>query len=394
MEVIATAQALAGVDARSIGYIEAHGTATPLGDPIEIAALTQAFRASTDDVGFCRIGSLKANIGHLDAAAGVAGLIKAVLALKYRVAAAARELPEAESAARAGGEPLRRERIRRALARGDGHAAPRRRELVRHRRHQCARGAGGGTRGPTAEPPRQAHLLVLSARTPMALDRTTEALAGHLRAHPDVSLADVEYTLQVGRQEFSQRRAVVVRDSAHALEVLAEPRRAGRRRRVRGWRSAGRVSVQRAGEPARRHGSGAVPRRSASIGTGSTAAPPRSNLTLASTCASVLSGERRQVRDQRDARHTARAVRGGVRPCVAMDVPRCVAVGDARPQYRRVRRGAYRRRHVSRRRAGRGGCARRSDAGTSAWSMAAMHLRRLRARRDCSVRHHASKSRR
>ena len=84
VEVIATAQALAGVDPRSIGYVEAHGTATPLGDPIEIAALTQVFRASTPDTRFCRLGSLKANLGHLDAAAGVAGLIKAVLALKHR----------------------------------------------------------------------------------------------------------------------------------------------------------------------------------------------------------------------------------------------------------------------------------------------------------------------
>lgn len=84
VEAVATAQALAGVDLRSITYIETHGTATSLGDPIEIAALTQVFRASTSDVGFCRLGSLKANLGHLDAAAGVAGLIKTVLALKHR----------------------------------------------------------------------------------------------------------------------------------------------------------------------------------------------------------------------------------------------------------------------------------------------------------------------
>ncbi|RYG31674.1 MAG: polyketide synthase, partial [Burkholderiales bacterium] len=74
IEAIATAQALGGVDPRTVTYIEAHGTATPLGDPIEIRALTEVFRASTDDVGFCRLGSLKANLGHLDAAAGVAGL--------------------------------------------------------------------------------------------------------------------------------------------------------------------------------------------------------------------------------------------------------------------------------------------------------------------------------
>ena len=84
VEVIATAQALAGVSARSIGYVEAHGTGTPLGDPIEIAALTQAFRAAGDEVGYCRLGSVKANLGHLDAAAGVAGLIKTVLVLQQR----------------------------------------------------------------------------------------------------------------------------------------------------------------------------------------------------------------------------------------------------------------------------------------------------------------------
>jgi acyl transferase domain-containing protein len=84
VEVITTAQALAGVDPRSISYIEAHGTGTPLGDPIEIAALTRVFRAATPDAGFCRLGSLKANLGHLDAAAGVAGLIKTVMALKHK----------------------------------------------------------------------------------------------------------------------------------------------------------------------------------------------------------------------------------------------------------------------------------------------------------------------
>ena len=78
-EVIAMAQAVAGVDPETISYVECHGTGTPLGDPIEIAALTQAFRAGTDARAFCAIGSVKSNIGHLDAAAGVAGLIKTVV---------------------------------------------------------------------------------------------------------------------------------------------------------------------------------------------------------------------------------------------------------------------------------------------------------------------------
>ncbi|MBC8086587.1 MAG: polyketide synthase, partial [Phycisphaerae bacterium] len=83
MEVIATAQTLAGIDPRTISYVEAHGTGTPLGDPIEIAALTRVFRMSTTDANFCALGSLKANLGHLDVAAGVGGLIKTVLALQH-----------------------------------------------------------------------------------------------------------------------------------------------------------------------------------------------------------------------------------------------------------------------------------------------------------------------
>ena len=84
-EVIAMAQALAEVDPQTISYVEAHGTATPLGDPVEIAGLTQAFRAGgASGNGYCAIGSVKSNIGHLDAAAGVAGLIKTALALHHK----------------------------------------------------------------------------------------------------------------------------------------------------------------------------------------------------------------------------------------------------------------------------------------------------------------------
>jgi phthiocerol/phenolphthiocerol synthesis type-I polyketide synthase E len=81
-EVIGEALANAGVEADEIGYVEAHGTATPLGDPIEVAALTQAFRETTERKEFCALGSVKGNVGHLDVAAGVTGLIKTVLALQ------------------------------------------------------------------------------------------------------------------------------------------------------------------------------------------------------------------------------------------------------------------------------------------------------------------------
>src|SRR6185295_18688381 len=82
--VIAAAHDAAGIDARSIGYVEAHGTGTPLGDPIEIDGLTRAFRRHTDDRGFCAIGSLKSNVGHMVIAAGAASLIKTSLALSRR----------------------------------------------------------------------------------------------------------------------------------------------------------------------------------------------------------------------------------------------------------------------------------------------------------------------
>ena len=84
-EAVAMAQAFAGIDARSVSYIEAHGTGTTLGDVVEVAALTQAFRSQTADTGFCALGSVKTNIGHLDAAAGVAALIKTVLAMQHRI---------------------------------------------------------------------------------------------------------------------------------------------------------------------------------------------------------------------------------------------------------------------------------------------------------------------
>ena len=146
VEVIATAQALAGVDPRSIGYIEAHGTATPLGDPIEIAALTQVFRASTPDVGFCRLGSLKANLGHLDAAAGRRGPDQDGACPEASRNSAAGELSSAQSAARAGAKPVRRER-RRASVAERSHAAPRGRQFVRDRRNECACRPRGGAAG-------------------------------------------------------------------------------------------------------------------------------------------------------------------------------------------------------------------------------------------------------
>jgi len=225
IEVIATAQTLAGIEPREISYVEAHGTGTSLGDPIEIAALTGAFRASTDDVGFCRLGSLKANLGHLDAAAGVASLIKTVLALQHRVipplvnfVTPNPELHLAKSPfiASAKSNPW------------DTAGVPRRAGV-------SSFGIGGTNAHVIVEeapevsptPPNRDHqLLVLSAKTPAALDRATSRLADHLSSGPTATLADIAWTLQVGRSEFAHRRAVVASSFAEAATLLRDPHKA------------------------------------------------------------------------------------------------------------------------------------------------------------------------
>ncbi|HTQ07991.1 MAG TPA: SDR family NAD(P)-dependent oxidoreductase [Polyangiaceae bacterium] len=220
VEVIAAAQALAGVNPRSITYVEAHGTGTQLGDPIEIAALTQAFRAATPDIGFCRLGSLKASLGHLDAAAGVGGVIKATLALEHA------ELPPLVNFR----SPNPALALETSPFVASNEVAPWVSDGPR-RAGVSAFGIGGtnahlvleqAPAAPPPEPARSAELLVLSARSSAALERSTARLAAHLRAHPDVALADVAFTLGVGRRALAHRRAVVARDALHAAECLEQ----------------------------------------------------------------------------------------------------------------------------------------------------------------------------
>jgi len=225
VEVVATAQALAGVDPRSIGYIEAHGTGTPLGDPIEIAALTRVFRAATSDVGFCRLGSLKANLGHLDAAAGVAGLIKMVLALEHKEFPPLVNFRSSNPQLGLDQSPFTASARGSAWSRDDGP-----------RRAGVSSFGIGGTNAhvvleeapniPCSASPRDQHLLVLSARTELALEKATANLADYLEGQPDVALSDVAWTLQVGRQAFPHRRTVVAQDAPGAVQALRRPRQA------------------------------------------------------------------------------------------------------------------------------------------------------------------------
>lgn len=218
-EVIVMAQAVAGVDAETIGYIETHGTGTPLGDPIEITALTQAFRASTDKNGFCAIGSLKPNVGHMDTAAGAAGLLKAVLALEHKLIPPSLLFEHPNPKIDFTNSPFY---VNTQLAEWPAGVTPRRAGV-------SAFGLGGTNahavleEAPVVEserPARPWQLLVLSAKTESALEVATARLSDYLQQHPDTNLADAAYTLQLGRRGFGHRRMVVCRDLDDAVTAL------------------------------------------------------------------------------------------------------------------------------------------------------------------------------
>lgn len=223
-QVIAEAQAMARVEPETITYIETHGTGTTLGDPIEVTALTQVFRARTDQTGFCAIGSLKTNIGHLDTAAGVAGLIKTVLALTHKKLPPSLHFEQPNPEIDFASSPFY---VNARLA--EWNATPRRAGV-------SSFGIGGTNAHVVVEeaPPRESsgesrpyQLVVLSAKTSTALETATTNLVAHLQQQPDLKLADVAYTLQVGRKEFGHRRTLVCRnveDAATALQTL-DPQR-------------------------------------------------------------------------------------------------------------------------------------------------------------------------
>ncbi len=219
-EVIAAAQAIAGFPADSISYIEAHGTATPLGDPIEVAALTKVFRSQTDRKNFCAIGSVKTNIGHLDAAAGVAGLIKTALSLERKQLPPSLNFSEPNPKLELETSPFY---VNTKLQEWPANGLPRRAGV------SCF-GVGGTNAHVVLEeapatqnsaPLRPYELLVLSARSPEALDQASANLAAHLKEHPDANIADVAFTLQVGRHMFEHRRAAVCCDTRDAAALVS-----------------------------------------------------------------------------------------------------------------------------------------------------------------------------
>jgi acyl transferase domain-containing protein/aryl carrier-like protein len=228
-KVIRAAQIMAEVEPETISYIEAHGTGTTLGDPIEIAALTQAFRASTDKKGYCAIGSVKTNVGHLDAAAGITGLIKAVLALDRQLLPPSLNFDAPNPEIDFENSPFY---VNTELSEWKANGSPRRAGV-------SSFGFGGtnahvilaeapvgeqGSRG-AGEQGRKYNLLVLSAKTTSALDAATTNLVNYLKQQPEINLADVAYTLQVGRRVFNHRRMVIVEDIEDAIEALESSQR-------------------------------------------------------------------------------------------------------------------------------------------------------------------------
>ncbi len=237
-EVIALAHALAGIEPRTIGYIEAHGTGTSLGDPIEIAGLTQAFRASTDDKNFCAIGSVKTNIGHLDAAAGIAGLIKTALILRHGKIPPSLHFTKPNPQLSLDESPFY---VNTALTDWPADEHPRRAAV-------SSFGVGGTNahcileeppQNGTGVTPAEPHsgrdacesgfstILPLSAKTGTALAQFGENLAAHIESNPDLPFTAIAHTLQTGRAQFAHRIAITAATREIAISALRgfEPKR-------------------------------------------------------------------------------------------------------------------------------------------------------------------------
>ncbi|MFK4066858.1 type I polyketide synthase [Streptomyces sp. NPDC029674] len=216
-EVVAEALAVAGAEAESISYVEAHGTGTPLGDRVEVAALTEAF--GTEKRGYCTLGSLKPNIGHTDTAAGVLGLIKVLLALDHEAIPPLVNCAVPHPDIDFPGTPFRVSSEPTPWPRG-----------TEARRAGISSFSVGGTNAHVVveEPPLPApspadgrpQLLVLSALGDASLQRSGAALADALRTDSAPDLADAAHTLRVGRQAFGHRMALVCRDRADAVAAL------------------------------------------------------------------------------------------------------------------------------------------------------------------------------
>ncbi len=217
--VVVEALAISGCHPDSISYLEAHGTGTPLGDPIEIAALTQAYRTKTQRRGYCALGSVKPNIGHLDTVAGAASLVKVALALRHRQLPPLLHFTAPNPKCHFEDSPFRPNA---GLAEWPADGGPRRAGV-------SSLGIGGTNAHVIVEEPpplpasgasREHQLLLVSAKSEAALTAACERLAADLEAQPERPLADVAFTLQRGRSDFKHRASLVATDAREAAAIL------------------------------------------------------------------------------------------------------------------------------------------------------------------------------
>jgi amino acid adenylation domain-containing protein len=222
----------AGVSPESIAYIETHGTGTALGDPIEIEGLKMAWGSfepfkpdNINEKKYCAIGSVKSNIGHLDAAAGIAGLIKTVLVLYHRSIPPSLNFERPNRSIDFENSPFY---VNTRLKSWENEKYPRRAGVSSFglggtNVHLVLEEFSGGTRGLAPLSNRQYQLIILSAKTQSALDRMTQNLASHFKKNPGINCADAAYTLQIGREAFPHRRMLVcslIEEAIRKLEAI------------------------------------------------------------------------------------------------------------------------------------------------------------------------------
>ena len=221
--VIRKSMQMAGFAPESVGYIEAHGTGTEVGDPIEIAALSKVFESAATKPHSCALGSVKTNIGHLDTAAGIAGLIKTALSVEHRAIPATLHFVADQSADRFQKNSIHRELVADVLRQAWSVSC--RSQFLWHRRHQCSRFSSKRHR---PRPIRSSERIAIDCAVRKNKLCSRRAVRhnyfGFLEENPTANLADIAFTLQKGRQAFQHRRVLVARDVAALKAALEAPR--------------------------------------------------------------------------------------------------------------------------------------------------------------------------
>ena len=219
VSVAIEAMEISNIDASSISYVEAHGTATNVGDPIEVSSLSQVFETYTDKKQFCAIGSVKTNIGHTDSASGIAGLVKVVMAMKHKKIPAHLNYSEPNPKINFETSPfyvntstsdweVKEDEMRRALVNSFGVGGTNACIIVEE--------------SPSVETLQneKEKLIFLSARNEDAINEAKENLSNFIQKNENLNLSDVAYTLQVGRKSFEQRECISFKTREELLQKL------------------------------------------------------------------------------------------------------------------------------------------------------------------------------